>query len=191
MDNKIWKDIKGFEGLYAVSNWGRVKSLGNGCSNNCKERILSPGKTERGYLKVNLWKEGKIKRYSVHRLVLSTFSPVENSHELQVNHINELKDDNRLENLEWVTCKDNQNHGTRNKRISEKNTNGKCSIPIVQLTLEGKYIRSYKSSHEAEREGKFNNSLIIQCCKGKRKSHGGYKWQYLSEYMDKNCGIID
>ena len=183
MDKEIWCDVKGYEGLYQVSNWGNVKSLNY--KRTGKEKILRPCKDGNGYLYVVLFENGKYKLYKVHRLVLSTFSPIENSHELQVNHINECKTDNRLENLEWVTCKENCNHGTRNKRSGEKK-----SIPIVQLSLEGKYIRSWKSSHDAERNG-FDPSHIIKCCKGKYKTHKGYRFMYLSEYMDKYNGIID
>ena len=184
MDKEIWKDIKEFEGKYAVSNWGRVKSLN--FNRTGKERLLSTVKYEKGYLFVNLYKNGKCTKYTVHRLVLSTFNPCPDSESLQVNHINELKDDNRLENLEWCDGSYNVNHGTRNLRDAEKK-----SIPIVQLSLDGKYIRSWKSSHDAEREGGFNNAHINSCCKGRYKTHKGYRFMYLSEFLDKNCGIID
>ena len=179
MDEEIWKDIEGYEGLYQVSNLGNVKSLNY--NRTGKERILKPGKTKRGYLYVALCKEGKPKMYQVHRLVLSTFNPVENMENLEVNHINENKGKNYLSNLEWTTHKDNVNHGTRNDRISEKN-----SIPIAQLSLDGKLIKAWKSSYDANREGGFNQSHIIQCCKNKFHREGnniykGYKWQYLHE----------
>ena len=189
MDKEIWRDVKGYEGLYAVSNLGRVKSLGNDKSR--REKILRPCNNMRGYLQINLWKGGERKLHYIHRLVLSTFSPCENSHELQVNHIDENKLNNSIENLEWCDSSYNINHGTRNKRSAEKNTNGKLSIPIVQLSREGKYIRSYKSSHDAAREGGYHQGSIIACCRGRQKTHGDYKWMYLSEYLDKNCGIID
>ena len=190
MDKEIWKDIKGYEGLYAVSNCGRVKSLGNDKSR--KEKILRPCKDGWGYLFVTLYKEGKAKLYKVHRLVLMNFSPVDGMENLDCNHIDENKENNRLENLEWCDRSYNLTYNDRHKRVGEKNTNGKKSIPIVQLTPEGKYIRSYKSSMDAERtEGGFNHSSIIACCKGKLKTHKGYRFMYLSEFLDKNCGIID
>ena len=129
MNEEIWKDIEGYEGLYQVSNWGRVKSLNY--KRTGKEEILSPRKHTNGYQFVVLTKEAKQRNRYVHRLVLMTFNPVENMSELQVNHINECKTDNRIENLEWVTHKENQNHGTRTLRAAEKK-----SIPIVQLTLD-------------------------------------------------------
>lgn len=188
MDNEVWKDIEGFEGKYAVSNLGNVKSLNY--RHTGKEKILSPFKTWKGYLRVNLCRNGKRKNYAVHRLVLSTFNPVDDSESLQVNHIDEDKSNNRLENLEWMTCKENNNYGTHNDRVAEKTTNGKLSIPLVQLTIEGRYIRSYKSAMDAKRLGGFHQGAIIKCCKGKRKSHGGFRWMYLSEYMDKNNGLL-
>ena len=206
MDNEVWKDIVDYEGLYQVSNLGNVKSLGNDKSR--REKILSPGKYGNGYLYVILCRNGERKLHSIHRLVLMTFAPCENMENLQVNHLDENKENNNLNNLEWVTCKDNINHGTRNDRVSEK-LRGRTlseehkrkiskakSIPIVQLTPEGKYIRSYKSSHEAERECGFNNGAIIQCCNNKYLREGNniykdYRWMYLSEFLDKHNGIID
>ena len=188
MNEEIWCDIKNYEGLYQVSNKGKVKSLNY--KRTGKEKILRPGKNGKGYLFVRLYKNRETKMYKVHRLVLSTFSPCPDSESLQVNHINECKADNRLENLEWVTNKDNQNHGTRNARMAEKK-----SIPIVQLALDGKYIKSYRSAIEAKRECGFNNGNIIQCCKNKYLREGnniyrGFKWMYLSEFLDKNNGLL-
>ena len=172
-----WRAINGYEGLYEVSNMGRVKSLNY--RHTGKKHILKPGKDGWGYLFIYLCKEGSRKKYTIHRLVLTTYNPVENMDKLQVNHINEKKADNRLDNLEWMTCKENCNHGTRNARVAEKN-----SIPIVQLSLDGKYIRSWKSSHEAERDG-FNRGNINSCCKGRLKTHGGFRWCYLYSYISK------
>ena len=175
-----WRAINDYEGLYEVSNMGRVRSLGNGCSNNSKERILKPGKDGKCYLFVVLCKNGERKRYKVHRLVLMTFAPCDNMKSLQVNHIDEDKTNNRLSNLEWCTCKENINHGTHNDRMAENK-----SIPIAQLTLDGKLVNVWKSSKDAERGGGFNNSHIISCCKGSYKTHGGFRWCYLYEYISK------
>lgn len=182
---EIWRDITGYEGIYQVSNLGRVKSLNYGRTG--KEKILKTNTDKRGYLRICLCKDGKRKTYRVHRLVLPTFNPVENMEQLEVNHIDENKENNKLSNLEWCTSEYNSNYGTRNKRISEAN-NGKLgvknstAIPIVQLDLEGNLINVYGSSMDAERNG-FNHSAINQCIKGKRKTHGGYKWMKLSEYI--------
>ena len=188
MDNQeIWRDVKGYEGLYAVSNWGRVKSLNY--RHTGKEKILRPGKHVDGYLSVVLCRCGRPKMYRVNRLVLSTFNPIDGMENLDCNHLDENKLNNRLENLEWVTHKENCNHGTRNDRVAEKQ-----SIPIVQLSLEDKYIRSWKSSYDAERGG-FNHGNINSCCKNKFNREGnniykGFKWMYLSEFLDKNNGLL-
>lgn len=189
MDKEVWCDVKGFEGKYQVSNCGRIKSLNY--NHTGKAKILRPVKTRNGYMQIGLVKNGERKWYKVHRLVLSAFSPVADMDELQVNHINEIKADNRLENLEWCTCKDNCNHGTRNDRSAENR-----SIPIVQLTLEGKLVKAWESSMEAKRIDGFNPGAINQCCKNKFNKEGnniykGYRWMYLSEFMDKYNGIID
>ena len=176
IDIEIWKDIKDYEGLYQVSNWGRVKSLGNGNSNNSKERILKLYIERCGYLNVFLSKNGKRKMCSVHRLVAETF--LENPENLpEVNHIDEDKTNNRVENLEWKTHRDNLNHGTHNERVAKSNTNGKCSKKVIQLTLTGDFIREWPSTAECGRNG-FNFSNIAACCRGKIKSAYGYIWKY-------------
>lgn len=118
--NEIWKDIYGYESLYQISNLGRVKSLfgWNGHEYVKREKILKLNETADGYLKVSLFDNTKRKQWYVHRLILSVFYPVINMDELQVNHIDENKDNNNIENLEWVTSEQNVNHGTRNERAS-------------------------------------------------------------------------
>lgn len=179
-----WRDIEGYEGLYEVSNLGRVKSLGNGKStnpNNSKERILKQAKDVGGYLRVNLCREGKRKNFKVHRLVAQTFIP--NPLNLpQVNHRNEDKTDNRASeqytNLEWISNFDNCNHGTRNLRAAKANTNGKCSKKVLQFSLKGELIREWVSLSEVKRQLGFSVGNISQCCSGKRKHAYGYVWRY-------------
>lgn len=105
----VWNQIKGYEGLYWVSEEGMIKS---------KYRIRKPYLLPNGYLALNLSKDGKHKTEYVHRLVAENFIDKKEG-ELQVNHKNEIKTDNRVENLEWLTPKENANHGTRNERMAE------------------------------------------------------------------------
>lgn len=183
---EIFKDIKGYEGLYQVSNWGRVKSLNY--LHTGKAELMNPVQDTDGYLTVQLWKNGKPKTCKVHRLVAQTFIP-NPENKPQVNHIDEDKTNNFVflnedgsvdkekSNLEWKSHKDNCNHGTRNERISKKMTNGKLSKLVLQFTLNGEFIREWHSTMECERNG-FNSGHVSSCCNGKQKTHKGYKWCY-------------
>ena len=163
---EVWKDIKGYEGLYQVSNLGRVKSLDYKCTG--KERLLSAGKGKDGYLHVVLCKDRKKKTCSVHRLAAEAFIP--NPYGLpQVNHKDEIKTNNVVTNLEWCDNKYNSNYGTRNERISK---------PVYQYTKDGSLVRSYPSAIEAERKSGYHQGHISACCLGKRKQHKGFIWTY-------------
>lgn len=174
---EIWKDIKEYYGLYQVSNMGNVKSLNY--NHTKEEKILRLGVDRNGYLIVNLYKNGKCKSLRVHRLVLRTFNPVENMDKLEVNHKDENKKNNNLDNLEWCSRSYNNNYGSRTQRTEK---------PVVQLDpTTNKVINVYRSSMEAKRQG-FNQANIIQCCKNKYAKHSpniylGYKWQYMSDYI--------
>lgn len=103
---EFWKDIRGYEGIYQISNLGKIKSLHRDCT---KGRILNPAKNNRGYLRLGLSGNGKVRYDSVHRLVAEAFIP--NPKNLpEVNHIDGNKLNNRVENLEWVTKGENQVH---------------------------------------------------------------------------------
>ena len=164
---EIWKDIKEYEGLYQVSNLGRVKSLKYG-----KERILKPTTNKGNYLLVILYKNKKMKTYYIHRLVALTFLP--NPQNLpEINHIDEDKTNNCVDNLEFCDRKYNINYGTRIKRFSES-----VSKKIDQFDLDGNFIRTWSSMCQAERELGISNGKISQCCKGKRISTGKFIWKY-------------
>lgn len=167
---EIWKDIKDYEGLYQVSNLGRVKSLNY--RHTGRERVMEPSKHKVGYLLVSLCKDGKQKTFLIHRLVAEDFIPnPENKPE--VNHKSENKQDNRVENLEWVWHKDNCNHGTRNKRVAKAQ-----SKTVIQFSKTGEFIREWESLHEIERQLGYFIQNISKCCLGQTKSAYGYFWKY-------------
>ena len=175
MEKEIWKPILNYEGLYEVSNWGRVKSLKFG-----KERILKPGTNKYGYLIVILCKNGKVKSFSVHRLVAEAFLP--NPHNYPcVNHKDECKTNNNVNNLEWCTYTYNNNYGTKIERISKNRDTSKYFKPILQYTLDGVFVREWKSIAEAGRNG-FNQGHITDCCRGVRKTHKGLIFKYKEDY---------
>ena len=165
--DEIWRDIENYEGLYKISNKGRVKSLYKG-----SERILRPVIDKYGYMFVYLCNNNVRKYFKLHRLVAQAFIP--NPYNLpEVNHKDENKKNNCVENLEWITHIDNCNYGTRNKRVGDSR-----SKPILQYSKSGEFIKELPSSREAERILGIANQHIIACCKGKRKSSGGFVWRY-------------
>lgn len=170
MKIEIWKDIVGFEGLYQISNLGNVKSLNY--LHTGKERILKLSKNQYGYLYVTFRKNGEKKNYLIHRLVCQSFIPNPNNLP-QVNHKDECKTNNCVENLEWCTCKENINYGSHNKRVSEK-----MSKTVLQFTKDGEFIKEWKSGKDIQRILGFDSSHISRCCLGKRKSAFGFVWKY-------------
>ena len=171
---ETWKSIAGYEGLYEVSDMGRVKSLKHG-----KEKILKQGKEGSGYLNVALYKDGQKKMSLVHRLIAEAFIPNPNNLET-VNHKDEVKINNTASNLEWMSQKDNINYGTRNKRTSAANINHPSLSKQVQMfdISTGELLETFPSTHEAARVTGINQSSISKCCLGKLKSAGGYIWRY-------------
>lgn len=170
---EIWKDIKGYEGLYQVSNLGRVKSLGN--NKRRKEKILKQVEDGGGYLFVLLCKNGKGKMFKVHRLVAQAFTPNPNNYP-QVNHKDENKQNNCVWNLEWCDCKYNINYGTGIERRIEK-----VSKTVLQYDLNGNFIREFLSGTEVQRQLGFGFQHISHCCLGKRKTAYGFIWRYKEE----------
>ena len=182
MNTEVWKDIRGYEGLYEVSDLGRVRSLGRTCNskNGSKQqkrvKILVQEITVYGYCRVRLFNhDGKAKHFAVHRLVMAAFM---GESDLQVNHKNEIKTDNRLVNLEYVTPCENSNYGTRNQRIS-KIVTGKHVKPVAQIGEDGAVMRVFSSRTDAERATGIEASKIGNCCSGTRQRAGGYKWRNI------------
>ena len=154
-----WKEIACYEGLYEVSNLGRVKSLLHG-----KDKILKPWKTHGGYLQVCLSKDGKVKHTLVHRLVADSFIPNPNNLET-VNHKDEVKTNNVASNLEWMTRGDNIIYSKA------------CKVQMFDKQT-GELLATFPSTMEAERVTRIYQGNISSCCNGKRKSAGGYIWRY-------------
>lgn len=155
-----WKDITGYEGLYKISNWGRVWSY---ISNDYREPVFT-GK----YYQIKLCKNGETDFPLVHRLVAQHF--LDNPNNLpEVNHKDENKLNNNVDNLEWCTHKYNVNYGTRNARIGK--TKGK---PVICIETGV----TYPSVMEAERQTGISNGNITQVCNGRRKTAGKYHWRY-------------
>lgn len=170
---EIWIDIEGYGGCYQASNFGRVKSLKY--NHTFKERILKASKDKKGYLIVCLCKDGIKKSYKVHRLIALTFIP--NPDNLpEINHKDEDKTNNRIENLEWCDRKHNVNFGSRTKRMVESKTNYPKFSKQVLCVETGKI---YPSIHQVERELGFLHGNISLSCNGKIKSAYGYTWRYV------------
>ena len=176
-EKEIWKDIEGYEGLYKVSNMGRVKSLNYRYTG--KEGILKVVKLNNGYLQVQLCKDGKAKGYLVHRLVAQAF--LFNPNNLPViNHKDENKQNNKVENLEWCSSSYNNSYNDKGKKIGKKlRNNPKRSKPVIGIDKVTGLILEFPSTHEASRQTGINQGNIASCLISKRKSAGGLVWQYL------------
>jgi hypothetical protein len=165
---ETWKPVVGYEGLYEVSSEGNVRNVKTG-------KILKPKNNRRGYLFVGLHKNGAVKNRYIHRLVAQAFIP--NPNKLpEVNHKDEIKANNNLDNLEWVSHRDNSNYGKRNERISKS-----MSKPIVQIDLStGLIIKTYPSTTIATRVTGINYDTISRAARGIYKSAGRFGWRYTN-----------
>ncbi|MCM3783681.1 NUMOD4 domain-containing protein [Neobacillus mesonae] len=178
-----WVDIVGYEGKYQVSNQGRVRSLDreiitkNGVVKPKKGKVLSPCNNGNGYMYVSL---GKGNHEYIHHLVARAF--VCNPRCVkEVNHINEIKSDNRADNLEWVTRIENIRHGTGIERARRaragKLINGKCSKPVIGVHESDNTVIEFPSIAEATRHG-YDAGMVIKCCRGEKKKYRGYRFKY-------------
>lgn len=181
MKKEYWRPIVGYEGLYEVSNFGRVKSLNY--NHTGKEKIMKPNKDKGGYLKVGLCKNGKRYQKLVHRLVAEAF--LSNPYNLpEVNHINEVKTDNRVQNIEYCDRAYNSSYGTRNERIAKTEMNHpKKSKIVFQYSLDGTFIKEFPSVSQIEREIGFSHGNISRCCRGEFKQVYGYIWRYKDSHI--------
>lgn len=180
---ELWKDIKEYEGIYQVSNLGRIKSL-----KFMKEKILKPKKTSKGYLQVLLYKNGKRKYFRIHRLVAETFVP-NPYNKPEVNHIDGDKENNKENNLEWTTIQENRKHaykiGLRGDRESIRKMcikNGKKACKaICQFDIKGNFIKEWESQTKASMHLNINRTSIGNCLKNRNQTAGGYVWKFKEE----------
>lgn len=198
---EIWKDIKGYEGCYQVSNLGRVKSLSRPikrgkCIAFSAEKILSCAIDRRtGYRKCVLMKNNVIKRTYVHRLVAEAFVSNEGNKPC-VDHIDADRTNNVFSNLRWVTYKENNNnpiYRTRNSfsRTGENNhlrrgifgEENPTSIPVVQLNMDNTFIKRFWGAKAVQDELGYVSSYITRVCKGKSPAAYGFKWAYEEDYL--------
>ena len=165
---EIWKDIEGYEGLYQVSNMGRVKSL--------RRNIILKNRIKRkGYVRVMLRTNNIPKEYFVHRLVATAF--ISNPDNLpQVNHKDENKTNNCVNNLEWCDGKYNINYGTGIIKSARSR-----SKKVLQFKLDGTFIKEWKSTMDVQRNLGLPNSHISECCRGEQAYAYGYIWKYKKE----------
>ena len=193
MNKEIWKDVKDYEGLYQVSNLGRVKRLewkrfSLGKWQTMKEKILKQTISTTGYWHISLNKNGSHNTYKVHRLVARAFIP--NPDDLPcINHKDNNPLNNKVENLEWCTYKYNNNYKDHNKKLSQSRLGKKASDETRQKLrdsnpkmlsvqcIETEII--YKSINEASRKTGVDASAIGKVCKGKHKTAGGFHWKYV------------
>ena len=164
----MWKLLEFTNNLYSISDSGKVK-------NNKTGKILTPVKTHNGYFRVGL----PCKLYRIHRLVAESFIPNPENKPF-VNHINGVKTDNRVENLEWVTAKQNINHSWRIGLSKPRYENIKQPKKVVQMDLQGNIIQTFNSLMDAERATGINNSGISKVCRGKQHITHGYKWRFAN-----------
>ena len=180
-----------YEGLYKVSNLGRILSLNY--RNTGKSELMTPLKDKDGYFILQLWKNGKPKTCLVHRLVAFTFLPnpenkpcinhkIEGDEGKKINMVFFNEDgtvDEKKTTIEWATYEENNNYGTRTEKTSKR---------VLQFSKSGEFIREWPSTAEVGRNG-FYSSHVASCCRGERKSHKGFKWMYYDDYKE-NFGYI-
>ena len=183
---EIWKDIKEYEGLYQVSNLGRIKRIRfiNNKANKNKEKIINQTDNGNGYKIVGLCKNGKRKNYYVHRLVADAFIINQNNYK-EINHIDNDRSNNKVKNLEW--CNRNYNikysynkgkHIAPKPMLGRKGKNHPMSKKVKQYDLLGNFIKEYESASLASEETNICYMSIKKCRCGKQKTAGGFIWTY-------------
>ena len=194
MDNsiEIWKDIEGYEGLYQVSNRGRVKSLSRKVTNamfSINEHFVKVVDNGHGYKSVSLWKDNKGKHFYVHRLVALAFVPNSNGYKY-INHKDEDKSNNDVSNLEWCTAKYNCNYGNHTKKLKKSYILNGNNRPIDVYDMNGVFLKTFDCSNDVCRELNIERRSLYSVCQGVVKSSKGYRFSFhgeeLKPYEQKN-----
>ena len=191
-ESEVWKDVIGFEGFYKVSNKGNVYSVGRKHARGVNRggRILKPVYDKDGYSRVSLYKNGIVTRKRTHRVVAEAFIPNPNGFP-QVNHRDEVKDNNNVENLEWCDARYNSNYGTRNIRKAQAK-----SKKIRAVNIKTNEAITFNSVKEAGYKG-YSNGAVSRACRGTYKTitgkligdgrtYKGYRWEYYEEEENKS-----
>ena len=199
--NEIWRtavyDGEIYEGLYKVSNLGRILSLNY--RNTGKPGLMTPFQEKNGYLRVGFWKNGEYKKCRVHRLVAQTFLPnpenkpcinhkIEGDKGKKINMVIFNTDgsiDRERTTIEWATYEENNNYETRTERAAKA-----MSKRVIQLSLSGDLIREWPSTQECGRNG-FNQGAVWLCCLGKQKTHKGFRFMYAEDYKEKQLKEVE
>ena len=169
---EIWKDIKGYEGLYQVSNLGNVRSHHSG-----EWRLLTNVINSSGYKQYLLYKDGKRKNMRGNRLVAEAF--ITNPDNLPfVNHKDENPSNDCVENLEWCTCEYNSNYGTARERMSLNNGKNR---PVCMFNVNGDFIREFYNINDAAKFINGVHTCILRCCNGSVFCYKGYIWRYKED----------
>lgn len=186
---EIWEDIINFEDSYQVSSLGRIRSktrkinCANGATRTIKGKIINPQKQNSGYLTVGLWKNNICHTTLIHRLVAQAFIPNPDSLP-DVNHKDGNKHNNELSNLEWCTKTENMLHAVRTgimdnqRKIVGQNNIKIKSKPVLQFSLDGKFIQEFSSVNEVCRLFGYKQGAISNVCRGERNRAYGFKWRY-------------
>ena len=183
--NEIWKDINGYDGEYQVSNLGRIKSVARLTTRPCQygireyripEKILRTRLGTSGYLCVNLHHEGKQVTEMIHRLVALHFCKGYRDG-LVVNHKDEVKTNNRADNLEWMTKAENNAYGTHNFRVGKS-----LRMAVEMLTDEGEHVAYFDSMSEAAEKSGCPLSSIHRCCYGRQETTNGYRFRFTTDF---------
>ena len=196
--NEVWKSIKGHDEKYMVSNYGRVKSLNRLVNKRdgqriVKEKFLSININNKGYCQVSLTTKHKPKLHFIHRLVGEAFIP-NPKNKPNINHKDLNPYNNSVGNLEWCTQKENVKHAIDNGRYENvfkvaknkkpKDFNNHLRKSVVQLDINGNFIKEWDGIGNASKHFKTNGANIVKVCKGKQHTAGGFKWKYSDEFYE-------